>query len=159
MKGYTKFKVGDIVSGIYLVTPGALEINKIDLVKHEKISITQKEAGAKLRDFLGALTKPHGKLIPVGHNVSFDIDQITGPNGIITKKDWELYTSYRTLDIAVVGRFLVISGLLPEASNLESYAKLFKLDTTNLHTTKQDTLLTINILKEMFKRVVLKNEK
>ena len=59
----------------YRVQATALAVNKINLIEHDKVAITQSEAAQKLFLFL----KKHSnngqiKLIPIGHNVSFDIE-------------------------------------------------------------------------------------
>lgn len=60
--------------GIYQVTADALRINGINLVDHESVAITYKEAGQKLYSFLSKHSAGgQYKMIPIGHNVAFDI--------------------------------------------------------------------------------------
>lgn len=78
----------------YRVTAGALSINGIDLIKHHKEALTKTEAAFKLKAFLNNY-KPPGKekLIPVGHNLSFDVNFIC--EHLLTKQEWDAFCGYK----------------------------------------------------------------
>jgi hypothetical protein len=140
--------------GTYKCTAEALNINKIDLIKHDKTAITYKEGGTKLYNFL----KYHSnegkiKLIPVGHGMAGDLDNIF--DKLIARKTWETFVSYRRLDTAGVAQFLRFSKVLNDSisGSLESLVEYFGIKKEILHDARGDTLMTINVLKEMTKLV------
>src|ERR1700676_3506517 len=59
----------------YQVTAQALEINKINLIAHDKIAIAESDARQRLYNYL-KMESDGGKikLVPVGQNIKFDID-------------------------------------------------------------------------------------
>src|SRR6185437_1201091 len=63
--------------GNYVVTAGALVVNKIDLIEHDKVAIKESAAGTMLYNFLKTHA-PDGttKLTPLGHNIAFDVQFI-----------------------------------------------------------------------------------
>jgi DNA polymerase III epsilon subunit-like protein len=136
----------------YRVTAGALAINGINLVQHHREALTKTDAAACLRTFLGNY-KPGGreKLIPVGQNVPFDIDFC---RQMMPKKDWEGYCSYRKVDTADIAHFLALCGKInPKNFSLESLVEYFALPKTQAHNAKNDTLMTIMVLRELRKIV------
>lgn len=134
---------------VYRINPYALAVNKINLVEHNKIAITESEAKNKFLNFVKKNNTHGEKIIPVGHNLNFDL--------YFTKKlchDWEKYFSYRVLDTASVAKFLFLAGkiTLPEnnrGGSLEDLANYFKLDYTQAHDAKFDVQLTLNVLKKL----------
>jgi hypothetical protein len=136
---------------IYRITAESLEINQIDLKQHNKIAITEKQAGTKLYDKLHIWYTDSGeKLIPVGHNVGFDIRKIT--TTIIHTGSWEQYVSYRVLDTCTIAQFLRLKGDLPKdlSCSLGKLGQYFKIyNKGELHEAKYDTLLTINVLENL----------
>ena len=98
----------------YRVTAEALKVNKIDLVKHDAIAISTTEAALKVKIFLNnVFMRGHKeRLIPLGHNVPFDIAFSQIGLGF-SKAEWQKYVHYRTLDTATIGRFLVDTGVFP----------------------------------------------
>lgn len=137
-------------NGIYQVTGEALRINKIDLKLHDQRAMTYKEAGQKLYDFLnGNSVLGSDKLIPVGHNVQFDIQKII--EFLISKGTWQKFVSYRTLDTGVVARACIQAGLIPPSvsGSLSSIAEHFGLDTQAAHTAEYDVFMTMTVLEKM----------
>lgn len=134
--------------GIYAITAEALTINGIDLIAHDKMAMTETQAAPVLYEWL----KKHSnsgaiKLIPVGHNVHFDIDFIVSK--LINKKTWDKFVTYRTLDTGTVGLFLMKAGLIPEISaSLGSLAKHFGVE-FKAHTADGDALATAECMKRM----------
>ena len=140
--------------GIYRVTAGGLMVNKINLVEHDKTAILVKDAKTPLYEFLKK--NNHGeKLIPIGHNVAFDISRIKR-DGLISEGSWETFVSYRCVDTGVVCQFLRAAGLFPEdvSGSLGSLVGYFRIPSIGeLHNAKTDTLQTVSVLKELLKIV------
>lgn len=140
--------------GIYRIEPQALEINKINLVEHDKIAETRSTAGNKLFRFLKQYSQDGAnKLIPLGHNVTFDVIGIH--NELLNRATFEKFTSYRKLDTAVIAQFLKLSGKIPNevSGSLGSLATFFGIENNNAHDAKADVLVTIEIIKSMLKLV------
>lgn len=136
--------------GEYRVTAEALKINHIDLATHDQTAITQSKAGGALREFL----KKHSedgkvKLIPVGHNVYFDLVFIW--DNLLGKLEFQKYTSYRILDTGVVGQFLKTCGFIPDSvsGSLQSFVKHYGGQVIDAHTAEGDTLMTVDVLVAM----------
>ncbi len=136
--------------GKYIVTAEALRINGIDLKLHDQRAITYKEAGTKLFNFLmGNSIMGADKLIPVGHNVQFDIQKII--EFLISKGSWQKFVSYRTMDTGVIARACIQAGLIPPSvsGSLGSIAEHFGVDTTQAHTADHDVFMTMAVLERM----------
>lgn len=137
---------------IYHVTAEALEINGINLIDHDndEKTISFGKAGELMREFLinhsnnGAL-----KLVPLGHNVAFDMEKLY--DNVLNKKEAQKYVSYRTLDTGSTGRFLIAAGLLPAtvSGSLGSYVEHFNVAKREAHTSRGDTLMTVDVMKAM----------
>lgn len=156
---------------IYHINPEALEVNKIDLIAHDKIAIPYAEGGTKLFEFLqrnSAVPKyfiptvpnAHDKVLyeftieklePLGHNVSGDIRRVK--EDLISPGSWDKFVSYRVQDTGTVGNFLKKQGKIPKeiSGSLSSYCDYFKVDRTQAHTAKGDVLMTAAVYKEMLK--------
>jgi DNA polymerase III epsilon subunit-like protein len=136
--------------GKYIVTAEALRINGIDLKQHDLKAMTYKEAGQKLYDFLnGNSMMGQNKLIPVGHNVQFDIQKLI--EFLISKGSWQKFVSYRTMDTGVVARACIQAGLIPSSvtGSLGSIAEYFGIPTDDAHTADYDVFMTMTVLEKM----------
>lgn len=136
--------------GIYKVESRALEINKINLINHDAAALTYSEAGQILVKWL----KQHSnngaiKLIPIGHNVAFDIAFIHAQ--LVSRATFEQYTSYRKIDTGAIGQFLKFSGILPDSNlgGLDALADYYGVFQTAKHTGKGDVETTVEILRRM----------
>lgn len=137
----------------YVVTAQALQVNKIDLIEHDKIAITEKEARIKARQFLGKLN-PQGKnkLIPIGQNVHFDLEFLKADFTLNLKDTLSKYVSHRILDTMHIAKFLQLIGKLPDGRcNLDTLIEHYgvKIDEKDRHTARGDVLATVNVLKGM----------
>ena len=138
-------------NGNYVITPQALEVNKIDLIAHDKIAITESKAGQLLYNFL-KLHAPDGttKLTPLGHNIAFDVQFIKKH---LLNKAFNQYVSYRMLDTSSIIQFFKLTGLVSRdlAGSLSEIAAHFGISTiTNVpHTAKGDTWMVIEILRKL----------
>ena len=137
---------------VYQVEAGGLEVNKIDLIEHDKIAKTYSEAGGILRHFLKKMSEDgKTKLVPVGHGVTHDMIAL---RVLLSRANLEMYTSYRKLDTAVIAQFLKFQGKLPEelSGSLESLCEHFKIEVLgDAHTAIGDVARTIAVLKAMSK--------
>ncbi len=151
--------------GRYKVTARAMEINNIYLVEHNKKAIPITQAADELQNFLCTHTVM-GKLIPVGHNVDFDIrftryhlfpePETDVPGQFLNKRHtWDNLFTKRSLDTASTARFLQLTGFLPNEDELDcslrSLAEFFGLldNPTNLHNAEYDARLTCNVLRKL----------
>lgn len=135
--------------GIYVVTPQALEVNKLNLVNLGQEAIPYKEARTIFYRFLGNNYEGE-QLVPLGQNVNFDLEFIT--DVIISKGSLEQFVSRRPVDTMYIAIFLKELGLLPvdQSVSLASLTEYFKVTAEgNLHEAKYDTLITIEVYKAL----------
>lgn len=137
--------------GDYVVCGEAMGVNQIDLRVHDSKSITYKEGGTALWNFLKNNSDGGKiKLVSIGHGYSGDLDQIF--DKLMARKTWETYVSYRRLDTSVALQFLKSCGIFPEtvSGSLESLVEYFHIvKEGELHDAKTDTLATKEVLKKM----------
>jgi DNA polymerase III alpha subunit (gram-positive type) len=144
---------------VYHVTAEALSINKINLVEHQAKAITRGKAGELLRGFLvknaPVNTLQDKRLIPLGHNVTFDLEKIY--QHILNKSKAQKFISYRTLDTGSIGRFLITAGIIPNtvSGSLGSYVKHLGVKTREAHTARGDVEMTVDVMKAMLSLVRL----
>jgi DNA polymerase III alpha subunit (gram-positive type) len=136
---------------IYVLTAEALDINKIDIISHDKIAVSEKIAAQQVYNFLNATTNDgKNKLTPLGHNVQFDIQFLC--NKTISKKSWDKFCTYRVLDTGVVAQFLIAQEVLPHMNaSLGTLAQHYGI-TFEAHTAKGDTLATVAVMKRMLNK-------
>jgi hypothetical protein len=136
-------------SGDYLVTPRAMEVNKINLIEHDKIALTYSQAGGKLRDFIWKYSENGAtKLIPVGKNIGFDVIKVT--DNYLGAKTWNQYVSYRLYDITGLVIYLKRIGKLQEDApdSLEGLANFFNIPIV-AHTAHGDNIAGIEVVKKL----------
>jgi hypothetical protein len=135
--------------GHYLVSAEALEVNKIDLIQHDKVALTYSAAGQELRNFLWKYSE-NGKikLIPVGKNVGTDVKWVT--ENLLGMKAWNQFVSYRHYDITGLVIYLKRVGKLPwEAPDSLSGIAEFLGITAEWHTAKGDNYAGIAVMKKL----------
>jgi len=133
----------------YYVNVEALKVNKINLVKHHDNSIDIIDARNKLHNFLDKY-KTQYNLIPIGHNIKFDISFIKS-SGLLMDNEYLKYISFNAIDTISIAQFLKLSGKLPKQQsislvNLCKYAKLDQ-EQNQEHTAEYDTEMTIKLLR------------
>jgi len=134
--------------GLYHIQAQALAINNIDLVAHDKVAITYDKAATEIYNFLQSVN-PSGaiKLIPIGHNVAFDIRFLCQKT--LTKKNWDKFVGYRCLDTGTISMFMMKANLMPmQKASLGDIAAHFGV-TFKAHTAKGDALASVEIMKKM----------
>jgi len=138
----------------YIVDGGALAVNNIDLVEHTKTATPLDEAKKQLYDFLTKMSEDgRYRLIPVGQNVTFDVGFVN--EHFISENNWKRFCSYHALDTAGIATFFKVCGLMPisQKTRLSELASFFNIKHGVLHTAKEDTLVTVKILRKMIKRI------
>lgn len=137
------------------VSAKALEINKINLVQHFREAETKSVAGSKLLMMLKhASGNGTDKLIPVGHNVAFDIEKVQSK--LLNKGAWNHFVAYSGLqDTGTIAGYLKKKGKIPleVSGSLSSLVKHFNVGFTagDAHTAKGDAVATIMVYKELLK--------
>jgi len=140
-------------NGLYVTTAEGLSVNQIDLVKHDKNAIFQKKAGTLLYDKLRSWYSAAGnKLIPVGHNVAFDVRR--AKTSLVSTCSWDQFVSYRVLDTCTIAQFLRVTGKLPAdlSCSLTNLGEYFNVQVNGVpHEAKYDVLVTAKVLENLFK--------
>lgn len=127
----------------YHVYTKALEVNKIDLIEHDKVSTPKKEAILKLEEFLSGVEE---RYIPIGHNVEFDINMLED-NGM----DIHKYIKSPYIDTYVICKKLKHEKKINDKQSLAlgkiSYFFGVNIDCKKLHTSEYDVRLSIELFK------------
>ena len=133
----------------YILDAQGMAVNKINIVEHDKVAITCKQAKPLLYEFL-KIHAAGGHLTPVGHAVKSDIQRIT--DKLISVGSWEQFCTYHFIDTSVVLQFLRACGKMPMDcdGSVEALAKYFVLAQAhdNWHNAEFDTKITALILKK-----------
>lgn len=134
----------------YIVFTKALEVNKIDLIEHDKIALPLTNATQNLITFLN---KYNTKYKIIGHNIQFDIDMIIN-NKLISPDNLKTYfdTDYY-FDTYKIAKLLKSKNKINKCQSL-SLSKLcyyFDINSNNdkFHDSKYDTLCTIELFKKL----------
>lgn len=140
---------------LYCVTAESLEITQIDLKQHNRNAIYQRKAGTMLYDKISNWYKiaSSNKLVPIGHNVAFDIRKIC--TTLVNRGSWEQFVSYRVMDTCTISQFYRITGKLPEnvSCSLVGLSEYFNVSDVDgvPHQAKYDTLSTVQVLQNLMR--------
>lgn len=136
----------------YLVTPGAMKANKIDLLKHDEEAIDTKNAAINILDFLRK-NKSEDKFIVVGQNINFDIKFIEE----MFLKEWKIkdfreLVSYRVLDIMQLAMIRNLEGKIKlEKQDLDTILNTLEIPIPETrHSAITDCKLEFEVLKKLF---------
>ena len=133
--------------GSYRITAESLENNKV--------AIFEKIAGQQLYKKLEKWQLiAKDKLIPVGHNVNFDIRKITST--LVSMGSWENFVSYRLMDTCTIAQFYRICGKLPDnlRCSLGHLAGYYKVQVTGKHhEAKCDVEMTMGVLENLMRNI------
>lgn len=137
----------------YAVSPEAMRINKIDLAKHAEEAIYADSAQLKFEQLLsdGLTLTGRRRLIPAGHNVSFDLGFLYAQ--LMPEATFRKYCTYPALDTAVIARFLSHLNLIDCACNLVALRERFAIHSGTAHNAANDVLATIELAKIFTKLV------
>ena len=138
---------------VYKVHPGGMAVNKLDLNEVDAKGVSLSQAGSLLITFI----KKHGSksgdlLIPLGHGIKGDIDQIHHQK-ILSPNNWSNYVSHKTLDTGGLALAYQTMGLLPVdlSLKLSELCSFFKLSGYEFHTARGDKLATIDLAYSLLK--------
>jgi hypothetical protein len=139
-------EVDETGSTIYKVTAAALDINKINLIEHDKIAVTKAAAGMQLREFLWKYKPREGWLLPVGKNVWGDVAWTH--EHILGKGEWSKSVSHKLYELNAVLKYLKRKGKIDPTApeSLEELAKFIGFDFV-AHTADGDVHATIAVMK------------
>jgi DNA polymerase III alpha subunit (gram-positive type) len=137
----------------YKINPKALQVNKINLVDHDQVSMDKLDARLSLEKFLNTYKQNSLRFIPLGHNINFDINMLKS-NGILTQDVYQNYFSPNVLDTIVLAQFLKTIGKIPsrQSISLVNLCNYFGIDTIkNLdsHNAECDIRMTIALFKQI----------
>jgi len=147
----------------YNIYAKAMEINKIDLVQHEKIATTVDESKEILEKFLienrssngMSYTSGEAKLPPsykqIGHNLIFDINMILN-NKLICREFYNENMTEEYIDTYSLCRIYRSEKLITcKSLTLENICKYFEIEinSNNLHTAEYDIKMTIELYKKL----------
>ena len=146
----------------YNVNERAMEINKIDLVEHDKTALSVADARTKLKEFIQSNcivttdtidTKP---MIIMGHNVGFDLKMLKGSN-ILQSDTIDTLLQDNSIDTMLIAKSLKKYKQFPkdESMSLVNLCSAFKLElspteqTLGAHNAEYDIKMTIELLKRL----------
>jgi DNA polymerase III epsilon subunit-like protein len=132
----------------YIVTPEAITINKIDLVHHSARGLKLPEAQQKFAEFLQRAHQLCGqKLIPGGHNLTFDIGFIW--EQLMYEQEWKKYVTHPALDTAIVAQFFNAAGVLSCRCNLTAVCEALGIPLENAHNAMVDTKASLEVARTL----------
>jgi DNA polymerase III epsilon subunit-like protein len=134
----------------YIVQTKALEINKINLIEHEKTAIKKADAKEQLEQFLSKY-KQNEKYIPLGHNINFDLKMLKN-NQLLSDAAIECYFSPNDIDTLTIAKFMKSCKKIPikQSLSLVNLCNYFNicLDTDlDPHNAEYDIKMTIKLFK------------
>lgn len=135
--------------GVYRIEPRALDINGINLKEHDEQAIVETEAADLFKNFI-CKYNINNKVVPVGHNVSFDV---VFAQRLLNDSDfWRQKFTKRVIDTATIAGFFYLSGIFPDQNDLDcslkGLAERFDFPYEGAHEAKFDVNLTIKVLKK-----------
>lgn len=137
--------------GLYKIQAGALHVNKINILDHDRGALPMSEASKQFRAWaqnLKDIKYPDCEIITVGQNVWFDIEFLKQEFA----PDWSEYFSRRVLDIQSVSLLLKLCGMMPQNQriSLSELTKYFEIpiEEQNMHSSDVDVAASIEILKK-----------
>jgi len=137
--------------GKYVITAQGMDVNKINIIEHDKIATSYSQCGQTLRSFLQKNSNSGKiKLISIGKNIEFDINFVTAH--LLNRANWNYFVSYRSLEVTSLAMAAQISNKLPAGLSLSlgSLAAHFKIIVPgSAHEAKYDTLITVEVLKKL----------
>jgi DNA polymerase III alpha subunit (gram-positive type) len=134
--------------GVYHVNAQGLEINRINIVEHDRIAKPLSEVKTRFKNYICGWSL-NQKLTPIGHNVRFDVKFVKTH----LLEDWDRYFDRRHIDTASIGKFLALSGIVPKLKtySLSEMAQALMIDVNedSRHEARFDADLTLNVLRNM----------
>lgn len=137
----------EIAHPTYVVAPGALEKNGINLVEHSKHGVPLKTAQEMFYLWLSNVHRkaPPGKLTAAGHNVPFDQKFVWAH--LMPPDTWKGFFGHHTFDTMPIAHFLNAAGLIKCRCNLGALCDHFKIPLVDAHNAMADTLATVEVAR------------
>ena len=143
--------------GVYHVNAQGLEINRINIVEHDRIAKPLSEVKTRFKNYICGWSL-NQKLTPIGHNVRFDVKFVKTH----LLEDWDRYFDRRHIDTASVGKFLALSGIVPKLKTYSlsemAQALMIEVNEDSRHEAKFDADLTLNVLRNMTQLIKGRNK-
>ena len=143
--------------GVYHVNAQGLEINRINIVEHDRIAKPLSEVKTRFKNYICGWSL-NQKLTPIGHNVRFDVKFVKTH----LLEDWDRYFDRRHIDTASVGKFLALSGIVPKLQTYSlsemAQALMIEVNEDSRHEAKFDADLTLNVLRNMTQLIKGRNK-
>jgi len=134
-----------------VVTPGAMNVNGINLEEHlaDSNTVTYAEGNKKLLALLNKhkIPRKRSHYIPSGHNILFDLNFIW--EQLTPREDWEKTVHYgKKMDTYIVCTFLQDMGIIPEdVAKLTQLVEYFGIPMGKAHTARGDIEMNIEVYK------------
>lgn len=135
----------------YLVSPGAMKANKINLVEHDESAIDTKRAAEYILEFLRK-NKAEERYITVGQNVNFDIRFLEE----MFLKEWKIkefreLVGYRILDIMQLAMIRNLEGKISlEKQDLDTLLNALEITIQKgRHSAMVDCELELKVLNKL----------
>jgi DNA polymerase III epsilon subunit-like protein len=136
----------------YVVNAKALEVNRIDLVVHNKHALEPMKAWEAMQGFLASYFEPNERIILVGHNIAFDRAFLATFLKSIGQS-FESRFSHRSIDTHSIAAALQDAGKIPVSVSLNSTGLFehFKIEVPpeKRHTALGDALATFELYWRM----------
>lgn len=138
----------------YNTTAKALEVNGIDLVKHDKEATESKVVAEEVLGFLQEHCSKEDKGLLVGQNTIFDKNFLESFFGSMNDSSlvsaYYKLVSHRYIDLMSITAFLNLSGVLyTDGLGLDKVIEALNLDVVARHTATDDARLTWEALSRM----------
>jgi len=131
----------------YNASPGAMSVNKINLIQHDQIAVPPKKACNQINKFIEKNVLHEIPLI--GHNIQFDKGFLSS---LFNQADALSKFHHQSEDTMWIWRNLQKNDLAPKGrSNLETVAKHFGIDYTRAHDAIADCKITAQVYHQMMK--------
>lgn len=134
--------------GIYRLNAAGLEMNRINIVEHDKVAKSVSEVRTLFKNYICGWSL-NQKLTPIGHNVRFDVK--FAKTHLL--EDWDRYFDRRHIDTASVGKFLALTGFVPKLNTYSlsemALAMMIDVDESKRHEANYDADLTLKVLRNM----------
>jgi hypothetical protein len=143
----------------YIVSADGLAANKINIVQHNKVAVTQGKAKELLHNFLKKHSdNGHVKLVPLGKGIVGDVRYILDQK-LISEHYWREFVSDQIIDFGGIIMLLKLLGVYPQtikkstgkmSNSLEALAEDLHISTSKLHEAQGDVDLYILVCKHLF---------
>ena len=129
------------------------------MLKHLEEAMPVSEAATVFVDFITRHNIGHQKIIPIGHNVSFDVAFM---KKLVGARVWRKLFAKKVIDTASIAEFLCLTGVLPPSEEVDcslgGLAKRFDFSYAGAHDAKFDKELTLKVLKRLMSLVERESE-